>query len=78
MARANFPGAVIFPGEEHAVRTVLAYAEFYGYGNLIAHLRRGWALKLMKGNKRLDYERAMEDTAAAGYAEKFDLFDTGI
>ena len=32
--------ATTFPGEKEAVVTVLKYGEKYGYGNMIAHLRR--------------------------------------
>jgi len=36
------------PGEKSAVRLALTLAERYGYGNLIAWLKAGWAEKLMK------------------------------
>lgn len=68
---------MIFPGEQDAVLQVLAYADQYGYGNLIAHLRRAWALKLMQGNDRLNYEEAVKATNSSAYPEKFDLFETG-
>lgn len=35
-----------FPGEEMAIKTVCALADIYGYGNLIHHLRNGWARHL--------------------------------
>lgn len=39
---------VIFPGEDAAVQAALAAGAKYGYGNLIAHLKRAWAMKLMQ------------------------------
>ena len=37
---------MLFQGEKEAIQTVLALGAKYGYGNLIAHLRRAWALSL--------------------------------
>jgi hypothetical protein len=37
-----------FPGEEQAIRMVIAAGECYGYGNMIAHLSTAWAKHLMK------------------------------
>ena len=39
---------MLFPGEEEAIREVLAAGEQYGYGNLISRLKRAWAEKLVK------------------------------
>lgn len=64
---------MIFPGEIEAVKSVLAAAEQYGYGNLIAHLRRAWALKLMRGSvghgKAWTYEQACRVTNSGPYPE---------
>ena len=59
----------LFPGEVEAVRHVLQFAEQYGYGNLISHLRRAWALYLIAGNPALSYERAIAATNVAAYPE---------
>ena len=59
----------VFPGEVEAVRHVLLFAEQYGYGNLISHLRRAWALHLIAGNSALSYERAVAATNVTAYAE---------
>lgn len=65
---------MLFPGEEQAVKAVLGFAETYGYGNLIAHLRRAWALKLMRGNKRLSYKQAVKFTNSDAYPQNFNPF----
>lgn len=64
---------MLFRGEEEAVRQVLQLAETYGYGNLIAHLKRGWALHLMKGNDRLSYENALHATDVSAYPQDFGI-----
>jgi len=38
---------MLFPGEEEAVKYVIKAGKKYGYGNMIAHLKREWAEKLM-------------------------------
>ena len=64
---------MIFPGEVQAVKVVLAMAEAYGYGNLISHLRRAWALKLMAGNPGLDYEAAVRAANTDAYREGWSI-----
>ena len=64
---------MLFPGEVESIKTVLALAEQYGYGNLISHLKRAWAVKLMEGNPLLDYERALLATNVDAYPEEFDI-----
>lgn len=39
---------MLFPGEKEAIKKVLEYGERYGYGNLIAHLRKAWAEMLIR------------------------------
>lgn len=62
------------PGEIEAVRIVQNLALEFGYGNLIAHMRRYWALWLMAGNDKLDYETALQATNVSPYPEKFPPF----
>jgi dissimilatory sulfite reductase (desulfoviridin) alpha/beta subunit len=57
----------LFPGEKENINKVIDIAEIYGYGNLIAHLRRAWAIKLIKSNPLLDYKSALECTNSDGY-----------
>lgn len=55
----------LFPGEEDAVDAVLEAGRYYGYGNMIAHLKRAWAAMLMR-DYELDEAEAlrMADTSA--------------
>lgn len=55
------------PAEKAAIRTVLALGEQYGYGNLIAHLRRAWALRIQQAYPGLSYPEALQQTHAAAY-----------
>ena len=55
------------PGEKSAIKLVLRIADRYGYGNMIAHLKRGWALSLMKSNPDLTYNQALLATDATAY-----------
>lgn len=64
---------MMFPGEVEAVKHVLAYAEQYGYGNLIAHLRRAWALRLMEKVPGLTFDRAAEATMTDPYPPQWDI-----
>jgi hypothetical protein len=47
-----------FPGEEDAIKQVIAYGEQYGYGNLINELRKAW-YAMLKEKYQFD-----DDTAA--------------
>ena len=67
----------LFPGERSAVETVIALGEQYGYGNLIGHLKRAWALRLMKGNPNLTYKDALRATNVSGYSKDFDISKLG-
>lgn len=60
---------MLFPNEKQKVAEVIQIAEEFGYGNLIAHLRRAWALRLMKSNPLLTYEDAVEATNSSAYPE---------
>lgn len=64
---------MLFPGELEAVETTIEYGKAYGFGNLIAHLKRAWALYLMEGNNRLTYADALEATNVAAYPQDFDI-----
>jgi hypothetical protein len=38
---------MLLPGEENAILMVVDTGKKYGYGNLIAHLKREWAERLI-------------------------------
>jgi hypothetical protein len=55
----------LFPGEQDAVDAVLEAGRYYGYGNLIAHLKRAWARMLMRDHGLSEAEALrMADTSA--------------
>ena len=56
---------VIFPGEDRAVQAALTAGAKYGYGNLIAHLKRAWAMMLMQryGFSEADALKAADTSA---------------
>lgn len=64
---------MLFPGEVDAIKSVIALAEIYGYGNLIAALKQAWAKKLMRGNKNLDYDHALLATNVEAHPFNFDI-----
>ena len=70
---------MILRGEPEAVAQVLAIGAKYGYGNLIAHLRRAWALSLKNscngshGEIPWTYEQAVEATIVDAYPENWDI-----
>jgi hypothetical protein len=53
------------PGEKEAVLEVIKIAERYGYGNMIGHLKRMWAMKLMGAG--MSKELADSAADASGY-----------
>jgi len=57
---------MLFPGEKEAVAMVLRAGEAYGYGNLIAHLRRAWAINLMT-KYGLSKDAAIDATNSSPY-----------
>lgn len=57
------------PGEQHAVDTVLKAGEMYGYGNMIAHLKKAWAEMLIE-ECGLIGEHALEVADAKAYPLK--------
>lgn len=63
---------MLFPGEIEAIQTVLALGAKYGYGNLIAHLRRAWALDL-KSKHGGTFEQHLPATNSDAYPEKFSI-----
>lgn len=64
---------MLLPGELEAVKQVIALADTYGYGNMIAHLKQQWAKKLMAGNERLNYKSALRATNVEAYPLDFDI-----
>lgn len=61
---------MLFPGEEEAVAQVLKCADIYGYGNLIAHLKREWAEMLMR--EGLPQATALRGADASAYPLRKD------
>jgi len=61
----------LYPGEQHAVDSVLKAGEMYGYGNMIAHLKKTWA-ELLRDKWDLDEESALRaaDTSAYPLSKK--------
>jgi hypothetical protein len=45
-------------GEEEARKRARVIAEDYGYGNLIAYLKREWAEKIVSDYPEISYEHA--------------------
>ncbi len=62
----------LMPGEKEAVRQILAYAKGYGYGNLIAHLKRAWAISL-KEKYGGQYRKHLQATEVDAYPEEWDI-----
>ena len=62
---------MFFRGEKEKLKEVLKIADQFGYGNLIALLKRGWTNKLMKDG--IDENSALEAANTSAYAK--DLFD---
>lgn len=58
---------MLLKGEIDAISTVVVLADDYGYGNLISHLKRAWALKLMAGDSTLTYNQALLATDVPAY-----------
>ena len=58
---------MILPNEKENINRVLEIAEIYGYGNLIAHLKRAWAMSLMALFPSVTYEEALEATNVSAY-----------
>jgi len=56
---------MFLPGEANAIKTVLMHGAQYGYGNLIAHLRRAWAELLV--NQGLAEDVAISATEGVPY-----------
>ncbi len=64
---------MILPGEQQAVKIVLDFASMYGYGNLIAHLKRAWALHLMEVTPNLTYNQALLAADVDAYPKHFSI-----
>jgi hypothetical protein len=60
-----FAGATLFRGEADAVRTVLKAGAEWGYGNMIAHLKREWAENLVR--RGLSVATALESANVSAY-----------
>lgn len=56
------------------MQTVIRLAQTYGFGNLIAHLKRAWALDLKKKYGG-SYDHHLIATNIDAYPESFDRLD---
>ncbi len=69
----------ISPGEQKAIKTVVALGEVYGYGNLISHLSTAWAKMLISKHKMT--EDQARDAAGCDrgmpFAMQDDLINNG-
>lgn len=63
---------MLFPGEVESVKQALAIGRRYGYGNLIAHLRREWALGLMRDHG-MTWEQATRGALTDPYPAEFGI-----
>ena len=59
-----FAGVTLFRGEEAAIRTVLKAGADWGYGNMIAYLKREWAEDLVRQGIRADVALAATNVSA--------------
>lgn len=66
------PSKLLLPGEKEAIIQVLKIARQYGYGNLIAHLKRAWAV-MLKEKYGGTYEKNLQATEVDAYPEAFDI-----
>jgi hypothetical protein len=64
-------GSMLFPGEKEAIEQVLRYGQQYGYGNLIAHLKKEWAEMLVK-KWGISEESAISATNVSPYPLEVD------
>lgn len=62
----------LYPGEKDAILEVLRLAKQFGYGNMIAHLKRAWAVEL-KQKYGGSYEKNLQATEVDAYPEAFDV-----
>ena len=60
------------PGEKEAILKVLQLAKQYGYGNMIAHLKRIWAITL-KEKYGGSYQQNLVATEVDAYPEAWDV-----
>lgn len=67
--------SIFLNGELEAIRLVIRMAKIYGYGNLIGHLKRGWALQLLKNNptRGYTYKDALKATDVSAYPKDFPI-----
>jgi len=59
---------MLFHGEKEAIERVLDAGKTYGYGNMIAHLKRAWAKLLIIDG--LSEEHALEAADTSAYPIK--------
>lgn len=64
------PTPKLSPGEAKAIDKVLTAGDRYGYGNMIAHLKRAWA-ELLISQKSLSVETAIKATDVPPYPLRF-------
>ena len=59
---------MLFAGEKEAIERVLDAGRAYGYGNMIAHLKRAWAKLLIADG--LSEEAALKAADTSAYPVK--------
>lgn len=67
----------VLPDEPEAVREVNRLGSIYGYGNLIAHLNRAWAIHLLH-QWGVPYESGVLGEPGGNLPAEFTAFDTGM
>jgi len=67
---------VILTGEKQAVETVIQMGRQYGFGNLIGHLKRAWALMLIE-NYNQSWDNAVAATNVDAYPQDYAPFKEG-
>jgi hypothetical protein len=56
---------MLFPKEQEAIKAVITAGQDYGYGNMIAHLKRAWAESLVDSG--LKEKSALAATNVSSY-----------
>lgn len=67
---------MILEGEKEAILQAIMIAEKYGYGNIISHLKRRWARKLVSSG--ISAETALQATNVSAYTDDIFGIDVGL
>ena len=69
MSKESLPQPTVTVNEVHATNVVLEAGAAYGYGNMIAHLKKAWAESLMD-NYSFTGEQALRAADTSAYPLK--------